>query len=131
MPRAGTIGHRKGGGRKKGTPNKRSQVLLQALEAHGCDVAEQIAQLLRDPEAAATLKADLLAKLLPYLYPQLKPQDPEGVLSPEQAAGMLGAQAVKFKEALHRHGADQSLIANVLEDLRRPAQRNGTSAPVV
>lgn len=132
MPRGGTIGHRKGGGRTKGTPNKRSLALRQALAAHGCHPEEQIAGLLLDAEVETTLKADLLTKLLPYLYPQLRPVDPEGALSPEQAAGMLGAQAGKFREALHRHVRDHAAIAAVLEDLRaQPPHRHGASAPAV
>ena len=119
------------GGRKRGTPNKRTQALRQALEAHGCDLAEQIAGVLLDAAVESAVKTDLLTKVLPYVYPQLRPVDPEGYLSPEQAAALLGAQAATVKEALHRHGADQSLVARVLEDLRQPAQRNGASAPAV
>jgi hypothetical protein len=127
MPRAGTIGHRKGGGRKKGTPNKRSLALRQALEAYGCRLEEQLAGLLQDPAVEATLKAEVLTKLLPYVYPQLRPVDPDGVLSPAQAAGMLGAQATKFRDALTRYITDQTIISLVLDDLRAHTT-NGTGA---
>ena len=132
MPGGAKVGHKKVGGRKRGTPNKRSLALRQALEAHGCHVEEQLAGLLQDPAVEATLKAEVLTKLLPYVYPQLRPVDPEGYLSPDQAAGLLGAQASKMKEALQRHGADPTLIDRVLEDLRTPqAHCNGASAPAV
>jgi hypothetical protein len=132
MPGGAKVGHKKVGGRKQGTPNKRSLALRQALEAHGCRLEEQIAGLLTDPAVEQTLKADLVAKLLPYVYPQLRPVDPDGYLSPEQAAGMLGAQVNKLKEALQRHGAPESLIADVLDDLRTPpAHRNGAGAPAL
>jgi hypothetical protein len=78
------------------------------------------------------LKVDLVAKLLPYLFPQLRPMDPDGVLSPAQAAGMLGNQATKFREALTRYVSDPTLIARVLDDLRtHPTHSNGAGAPVV
>jgi hypothetical protein len=36
MPGGAKVGHKKVGGRTRGTPNKRSLALRQALEAHGC-----------------------------------------------------------------------------------------------
>jgi hypothetical protein len=132
MPRGAKIGHRKGGGRVKGTPNKRSLALRQALEAHGCFLEEQIAGLLKDPEVEKPLKVDLVAKLLPYLFPQLRPVDADNVLTPQQAAGMLGAQAIKFRAALTRYVSDPTLIARVFDDLRTdPSHSNGASAAAV
>jgi hypothetical protein len=118
MPRGGKIGHKRGGGRAKGTPNKKTGLLLDALEAHGCNMPEQIAGLLNDPEVTGGLKVDLMSKLLPYLYPQRRPVDPEDILTPEQAAGMLGAQAAKFREALRRYVSDEPTIALILDELR-------------
>jgi hypothetical protein len=123
-------GHKKAGGRVKGTPNKRTLALRQALEAHGCDLAEQIANLLHDPDVQGPLKVDLVTKLLPYLYPQLRPVDPDGVLSPQQAAGMLGAQATKFRDALHRYVVDPATRTRILDELHvHPSHRadNGVS----
>jgi len=120
MPRGAKIGHPKGGGRVKGTPNRKSTILLDALEAQGCHLPGQIAGLLTDPAIAGALKVDLVGKLLPYLYPQRKPMDPEDVLTPEQAAGMVGAQAGRFRDALQRYVADETIIALVLDDLRAP-----------
>ena len=128
MPRGGTIGHRKTGGRVKGTPNKRSLTLRAALEAHGCHLEEQIAHLLRDPAVEAPLKAEVVAKLLPYIYPQLRPVDPDGMLSPEQAAGMLGRQALTFREALRRYVTDETIIARVLDDLRAHTTNGSTAS---
>src|SRR5215468_3084597 len=106
MPRGGKIGHKRGGGRAKGTPNKKTGLLLDALEAHGCNMPAQIAGLLNDPEVKGALKVDLVSRLLPYLYPARKAVDPEEILTPEQAAGMLGAQATKFRDALQRYVGD-------------------------
>jgi hypothetical protein len=129
MPVGAPRGHTKAGGRVKGTPNKRTTQLRQALEAHGCDLAEQIAGVLQDPAVETSLKTDLLSKLLAYTYPQLRPQDPEGLLTPEQAAGMLGAQAVRFREALRRSGADEILVARVLDDLRTHTTNGAGASP--
>jgi hypothetical protein len=132
MPPGAKVGHKKGGGRKRGTPNKRSLALRQALEAHGCDLAEQIAGLLQDAAVEQSIKVEVLTKLLPYVYPQLRAVDPEGVLTPEQMAGMLGAQATKFREALNRYVTDPTLIALVLDDLRaHTTHRRGASTPTV
>jgi hypothetical protein len=120
MPRGAKIGHPKGGGRVKGTPNRKTTILLDALEAQGCHLPGQIAGLLTDPALPGALKVDLVGKLLPYLYPQRKPMDPEDILTPAQAAGMLGAQATKFRAALQRYVADETLIAVILEALRAP-----------
>jgi hypothetical protein len=106
------------GGRVRGTPNRRTALLLDALEAHGCNMPAQIAGLLNDPEVTGSLKVDLVSRLLPYLYPQRKAVDPEEILSPEQAAGMLGAQATKFRDALQRYVSDETIIALILDELR-------------
>jgi len=116
MPRGSQPGQHRGG-RQRGTPNKRSTELLHALEAHGCVMAEQIAGLFRDPAITGELKLDLLAKVLPYLYPQRKPIDPDGYLSAEQAAVMLGAQATKFRDALQRYISDAATVTLILDEL--------------
>jgi hypothetical protein len=103
--------------------------LRQALEAHGCRLEEQIAGLLLDPTAEWSLKADLLMKLVPFVFPQLKPVDAEGTLTPEQASGMLGAQAVRFRDALQRYSADPTLVTQVLNDLRTHTTNGAGASP--
>jgi hypothetical protein len=129
MPGGAKPGHKKVGGPRAGTPNKRSLALRQALEAHGCRLEEQLAGLLTDPAVEAPLKAEVLTKLLPYVYPQLRPVDPEGVLTADQAAGMLGAQASKFRAALRRHVSDEATISTILEDLRVHATNGAGPRP--
>jgi hypothetical protein len=132
MPGGAKIGHKKVGGRVKGTPNRRSQALRQALEAHGCRLEEQIASLLQNPEVDVALKVDLIRIVLPRTFPELRPVDPDNFLSPEQMAGALGAQAVRFREAVHRHIPDPSVRGQILDELR-PTATNGhaAGAPVV
>jgi hypothetical protein len=132
MPKGAKIGHRKGGGRTKGTPNKRSLALRQALESRGCHLEQQIAGLLQDPEVDVALKVDLIRIVLPRTFPELRPVDPDNFLSPEQMAGALGAQAARFREALHRHMPDPIVRAQVLDELRpQTPNANGASAPAV
>jgi hypothetical protein len=132
MPGGAKVGHKKVGGRVRGTPNRKTEALRQALQNYGCRIEEQIAGLLLDAEMDQSLKVDLVVKLLPYLYPQLRPVDETTMLTPQQAAGMLGSQATKFREALTRYVSDRTIVSQVLDDLHtHQAHANGTSAPVV
>ena len=108
----------KTGGREKGTPNKRSLELLKGLMAHDCLPAQEIAALLKSSDLHAAQKIEAWEHLLPYLYPQQKAIDPDGYLMLEQVAGMLGAQATKFRNALEAHVADPMTVATILEVLR-------------
>lgn len=116
---------KKSGGRQKGTPNKRSIELLQALIAHECVPAEQIATLLLSTDLHAAQKMECWEKLLPYLFPQRKAIDPDGYLTAEQTAGMLGAQATKFRDALQQHVGDGTTIALILDTLRGSSKSEG------
>ena len=115
-------GKRKGavktGGRTSGTPNKRSLELLQGLLAHACIPAEQIALLLTSTDLHAVQKMECWEKLLPYLFPQRKPIDPEGYITIDQAAGMLGAQVGRFRDTLLRHEIEGTLVSSILAELR-------------
>lgn len=65
-------GHRKpvGSGRKKGTPNRKTTSLEEALLARGLDLPGQIVATIKElnPEA----KARLLIDLMPFLFPKRK-----------------------------------------------------------
>jgi hypothetical protein len=105
-------------GREKGTPNKRSLELLQGLIAHGCSPAGEIASLLLSSQLQAKDKLECWERLLPYLYPQQKAIDPDGYITIEQAAGMLGAEVAKFKRILEAHVTDPMTVAAIIEALR-------------
>lgn len=62
---------KKTGGRKPGTPNKRSQELRDILAAKGVNVPEMLLNLMDDVQMPVTKKADILLGLLPYLHPKL------------------------------------------------------------
>lgn len=60
----------KSGGRKKGTPNKRTQELHKAFEDISFDVPGELVKIVLKLEPAK--RADVLLALMPYLYPKRK-----------------------------------------------------------
>lgn len=63
-------GSLKTGGRKKGTPNKKTLGLEDALEAHGLNIIAELSTLM--PQLPADKKADVLLNLMGYLFPKRK-----------------------------------------------------------
>ena len=120
MPRGGAKPGERRGGRQKGTPNKRTKAFQEALRDYKCSIPKHVAELLAKTDDAFPphLKAEFMHKVLPYLYPQRKPIDPDGYLSVEQVAGLLGGQVEMFRQALQQHITDPGIIANVMADLR-------------
>lgn len=60
----------KTGGRKKGTPNKKTQLLAEILEVNDFSIPEKIIELL--PSLAPKKQADVLLDLMSYMYPKRK-----------------------------------------------------------
>lgn len=112
------------GGRDGGTPNKRSVEFLKGLLASGCNPTEEIAALLQNSTIDDRIKLEMWTVLLPYCYPKYKDIDPDGYLTVEQAAGMVGATVNKLKQALARHVPDPVVLATILDEVRPHA--NGT-----
>ncbi len=75
---AKTKGSTKTGGRKAGTPNLRSLMLIDTLDSLGLDVPSRIAALLPslDPEK----QADVLLELISYIYPKRKALELTGAI---------------------------------------------------
>jgi len=67
---ARVVGLPKTGGRKKGTPNKSTLDLQEALESRGVDIVGLLAQTL--PELTADRRADVLIDLMTFVYPKRK-----------------------------------------------------------
>lgn len=63
---------RKTGGRQTGTPNKRTQELVERLEALGCDPIEGMAQIAMDNSNPPELRGRMYAELAGYLFPKRK-----------------------------------------------------------
>ena len=65
---------RKTGGREKGTPNKRTQDVLEKLEQLGCDPIEGMARIAQqaEEEGDKVLAARMYTELAPYIAPKRK-----------------------------------------------------------
>jgi len=64
-------GFPKTGGRKKGTPNKKTLVLLERLHQNNFDVVDELVQII--PSLDKDKKVAVLLSLLPYLYAKRGP----------------------------------------------------------
>lgn len=64
------IGLSKTGGRKLGTPNKKTLVLQSVTDALNLDVPRRLGELL--PELDPAKQADVLLELMSYIYPKRK-----------------------------------------------------------
>lgn len=63
----------KTGGRKKGTPNRRSRIVIEALTNLGCDPIEELVKVL--PSLEPEPKARVLLSLMAFVYPKKSPTD--------------------------------------------------------
>lgn len=74
-------GHKKFGGRQKGTPNKSTQDLFEICKKHNVDVFESMV-ILAASEKIPDKKFEKMVELAPYLYAKRKAvevsNDPEG-----------------------------------------------------
>ena len=74
-------GKPKTGGRQKGTPNKRTQEIIEKLEALGCDPVEGMAKLAADENNSAELRGRMYAELAQYVAPKRKAVEHSGDLT--------------------------------------------------
>jgi len=63
---------RKTGGRTKGTPNKRTQEVVQRLRNLGCDPIEGMALIAMDEANSMELRARVYMELAQYIAPKRK-----------------------------------------------------------
>lgn len=65
---------KKTGGRTRGTPNKRTQDVMEKLEQLGCDPIEGMARIARqaEEEGDKVLAARMYTELAPYIAPKRK-----------------------------------------------------------
>jgi hypothetical protein len=63
------------GGRKAGTPNRRTQELVLRLEALGVDPVLGLAEIAKDPTVSVDLRARVLTDLMQYVWPKRKVLD--------------------------------------------------------
>jgi hypothetical protein len=65
----------KTGGRKKGTPNRRTLEVADLLDNLGCDPIEGMARLALDPTNSPELRGRLFSELAQYVAPKRKSID--------------------------------------------------------
>jgi hypothetical protein len=61
---------RKTGGRRSGTPNRKSKEVGEILASLGCNPIEGMAKLAEKPEHTPELRGRMYAELAQYLYPK-------------------------------------------------------------
>jgi hypothetical protein len=62
---------RKTGGRKKGTPNKKTKELQYRIETSGLTPLDYLLRVMRDPEAGEHERLDAAKSAAPYVHPRL------------------------------------------------------------
>lgn len=67
----------KTGGRKKGTPNKRTQIVIDRLDELECDPLEGLVRIAQEAEQAGdySLAGRMYSELAQYCYPKRKAVD--------------------------------------------------------
>jgi hypothetical protein len=63
---------RKTGGRRRGTPNYKTQAVGDRLQALGCDPIEGMARIAMDETVDLGVRAQMYKELARYVAPQLK-----------------------------------------------------------
>ena len=66
---------RKTGGRRRGTPNKRTQQVAELLLELDCDPIRGMAEIAADKQHPIELRARMYAELAHYVYPKRKAVD--------------------------------------------------------
>ena len=108
----------KTGGRKPGSANRRTTELLEGFRQAGFDPATELGKFLKDPTVSADVKATLWPAVLRFIYPERRAIDPTNYITLEQASGMLGAQASRFRAVLMQHITNTETITTILGEVR-------------
>ena len=68
-----TISKKRGrrGGRQKGTPNKKTQAVVAAIESSGLTPLEYMLQAMRDETNPVSVRLDAARNAAPYVHPRL------------------------------------------------------------
>jgi hypothetical protein len=72
MSRGGSKPGERRGGRCKGTPSRKTQAVIDRLEALGCDPIESMARIAMDETADFTIRAQMYKELAQYVAPKRK-----------------------------------------------------------
>lgn len=66
------LGHKKSGGRKKGTPNKLTFDAIETLRRLNCDPIEGMARIAMDEGTPLVIRSKMYSDLAQYVYPKRK-----------------------------------------------------------
>src|SRR5918911_2245956 len=77
MPGGSKPGERRGG-RRRGSPNRRTAEVAERLAALGCDPIEGMASIAMDPSNTPELRARMFAELAQYVAPKRKAVEHSG-----------------------------------------------------
>jgi hypothetical protein len=82
----------KTGGRRAGTPNRRTQEVRDQLEALGCDPIEGMARLALDQANPPELRARMYSELAQYVAPKRKSVDLSSSTGDREVVFNIGIQ---------------------------------------
>ena len=117
----------KTGGRKAGTPNKRTAEVADRLESLGCDPIEGLARIAMDESNSVEIRLRAYSELAPYVAAKRKAMDLSGGFRRriQVAKAMLVNTPVVFLDEFST-GMDPILKRSVMELLREEARRGRT-----
>lgn len=72
---------RKTGGRQKGTPNKRTQDVVAAIEASGLTPLDFMLKVMRDENELPDVRLDAAKAAAPYVHPRLATIENTGTMT--------------------------------------------------
>lgn len=93
----------KTGGRKKGTPNKRTQELQDRLAELDCDPVEGMARLAMDPNNNPELRGRMYSELAQYVYPKRKAIEHSGDMGVQRYVARMPAAMSSAEEWQAEH----------------------------
>jgi hypothetical protein len=112
MPRGSKPGERRGG-RKAGTPNKRTVVERQQLAASGLLPLDYMLAVLRDPDVEPDRRDRMASAAAPYVHAKL---------ASVEHSGQLKVQDVTEEEALSRLAPEQRRAVRSIAALLLPKE---------
>lgn len=115
---AKAVGSGKSGGRKRGTPNKRTLGFGEVLAEKGIDLLDEI--LSEAKALTASERVSVYVSLLPYQYPKRKPTEAQPALSIDEYINSLDKREMaKLKNLLsEKMGENQPNKQYSIEELR-------------
>lgn len=135
-------GKREGAGRPRGSANRRTAALREAIEAEGVDPAVALVRIAKAAEEREEfpLAVEAYGKVMPFLHSRPKPTeaDPEALIALERALLRMKieetAEAVKRDEGLAERLArakKRKLAAEVIEVFDALADAADAAAPMI